>query len=434
MQVTNDENNGSSISKAGETSPAATVKYLPLAQKLITIRALPPKERIDRIISDPEARKVVDALGPQEVYWLIKDIGESDALELLELCRPEQQLFFLDMECWEKFEFSTAKFLEWLAYLLEGGDKKITDLLQYLDMEFLTLCLMKTISVRAVVDDPATREEREVEWDHTFDDSYFISFKDAGHSSLIGRFIDIIYRNNHPLYTSLMENVRAEIPREIEELSYQFRTGRLADLGFPAYEDAISIFAYVDPATYTPAEEKKLYAVSGERNPDFPLRLYGDSLLKRALCAAESDELQLEFNCLINNAIAAEGRAPSDGEEVQAVFERVHGYLNIALEFICGENEAKAVEILKKEQLKRLFQVGRSVILSLRKTLQGQDAENHSLSYATNKTLLGLKADHPRFYRGLDPDTVDGYREFKDLDDIRKMEFFLGKFAAKLFP
>jgi hypothetical protein len=428
MHTKNNKKGSSSISNKGVNSPATTIAYLPRAQKLIDIRALPAKERFDRIISEPEARYLVHALDPHEVYWLLKDVGESDSLELLELCSPEQELFFLDMECWEKDKFSTESFLEWLGYLLETGEKKIIELLQYLDMEFLSICLMRTITVEKAIDDTFAKVDMEVEWDHSFDDTYYISFRDAAHASLVGRFIEIIYRNTPTLYTALMESTRAEIPQEIEELSYQFRKGRLADLGFPAYEDAISIFAYVDPAKYVPMEEKRLYAGPREKIHDLTRRLTGDSLLKRVLAAAKSEGLVLEFNCLINSAIAATGRAPSDGKEVQAVFERVHGYLNIALEFLCGENQARAVEVLKKEQLKRLFQVGRSVTISLRKAAQRLDAENRSLSYASSKTLLGLKADYPRFYRALDPDMADGYREFRDLGDVRKMESFLKEF------
>jgi hypothetical protein len=430
MPVKNDRNSCSSISLYGGKSQAPKITYLPLAQKLIAIRALPAKERFDRIISDPEARKLVYSLDPQEIYWLLKDIGASDALVLLELCRPEQELFFLDMECWEKYEFSTAKFLEWLGYLLEAGENKFTDLLPYLDIELLTLCLMNTISVGGGIANAALNDELELEWDHTFDNCYYISFRDDSYVSSIGRFLDIIYRNNHHLYTTLMESVQAEIPLEIEELSYQFRAGRLADLGFPAYEDAVSIFDHIDHLTFNPTDEKKLCAGPAERTHDLAQRLTGDSLLKRVLCAVESEELVLEFNCLINNAIAAEGRAPSDGEEVQTVFERVHGYLNIALEFLCGNNEAKAVDVLEKEQLKRLFQVGRSVILSLRRATKRLGADNQSPSYATSRLLLGLKADHPRFYRGLDAKMADGYREFRDLSDVGKMESFIDEFVA----
>ncbi len=425
MHAKNGGKKGCSDLKSKKSSTAKEVTHLPFAQKIMTLRGLTPRERLDRIVTDPEARKLVNTLDPQEVYWLIKDIGESDALELLELCHPEQALFFLDMECWEKNEFSIAKFLEWLGYLLECGEQKVAELLPYLDSEFLTLCLIKTISVGGGIGDLVTREEIELEWDHTFDDCYFISFRNSGHSAMIGRFIDIIYRNDHPLYLALMESLRSEIPSETEQLSYQFRTGRLADLGFPAYEDAISIYSFLDPDTYTRTEEKKLFPGSEQRVLNLPLNIFGDSLLRRALRVTEAEELLLELNGLINNAIIAEGAPLSDGMALQAVFERVHGYLNIALEYLCGENEEKAGEILEQEYLKRLFQLGRSIIIPLRQAAEKLFADGGDFSYATNKALLGLKSKHPKFYRGLDPDTADGYREFRNMDDVRKMEAFM---------
>lgn len=417
--------NRSSSLRPGESSTAAKIAYLPLVQKIMTVRGLPPKERMECILSDPEAEKIVRALEPQEMYWLVKEIGVNDALDLLELCKPEQIGFFLDMECWEKYEFSASHFLEWLGYLLEGGERKIAELLTHLDMELLTLCLMKTVTVGGGLGDTTAQEESESEWDHTFDNCYYINFKEAGHSALLGRFIEIIYRENHPLYLALMESLKAETPGEVEELSYRFRTSRLGDLGFPAYEDAISIYARLDPEKFTPSEERKLSLGHEAEKASFQVSFSGESLLKRALNASPSEELLLELNCLINNAIIAEGAPPSDGEAVQGVMERVYGYLTIALEHLCGESSDSASKILEREHLKKLFQLGRGIILKLRDTAKTLSPEDIDFTYATNKALIGLKAEHPRFYRGLDPDLVDGYREFREINDVKTMETFL---------
>lgn len=420
-----------SIIKSTRNAASKDDNHLPLEQKIKALLGLPPKERIKGIIADPEAAKLVKALEPQEIFWVIKEVGESDALELLELCSPEQIIFFLDMECWERDEFAADKFVEWLGYLLEGGDKKIAELLQYLDREFLTLCLMKTISVGGGIGDFATKEEMEFDWDHTFDNCYFISYRKSNHAPQIGRFIDIIFRNDRDLYLALMENLRSEIPGEIEELNYQLRSGRLGDLGFPAYEDAISIYAYLDPAAYTREEQKK--HVSGSEEDAISLTLYvpGESLLKRILRTTGSQNLHLELNHLVNNAIVAESSAPPDSETHQVILERVHGYLNIAIEFLSGNNEEDACGILETEPLKKLFQLGRSLILPLRKTAGELYAHGDDFSYAASRALLGLKTNHPRFYRGLDPEKTDGYREFGNLDDIRKTETFLNALAER---
>ncbi len=416
---------GAASMKTVNNPTKGNLTHLPFAKKILSIRGLPPRERIDRIISDPEAEKIVKTFDPQEIYWLIKDVGESDSLEALQLCTPEQTVFILDMECWKRDEFDVAKFMEWLGYLLDGEEKKVLDLLSCLDIEFLTLCLMKTINVGGGIGELTTKEETDFDWDHTFDNCYFISYRNADYAKPVGKLIDIIFRNDHALYLGLMESLRHEISGEVEELNYRLKSGRLGDLGFPAYEDAISIYAYIDPETYKRSEGKKHQPESKIKTTSLPIHVSGESFLKQVLRTAGSESLLAEFNSLINNAIVAESNVPLDSEAHQAVLERVHGYLNIALEFICANNEKEATSILETEPLKKLFQLGRSLIIPLRKTAVKISAEGNDYGYAANKALLGLKANHPKFYRGFDPDTTDGYREFSDIGDIKKMAIFM---------
>ena len=75
-------------------------------------------------------------------------------------------------------------------------------------------------------------DERTADWDHSFDNLYFISFKNPKNSRLIGTFLDVVFRGDRHLYQSLMEGVKNEVESELEEEAFAFRTGRMADLGF----------------------------------------------------------------------------------------------------------------------------------------------------------------------------------------------------------
>ncbi|KAF0221153.1 MAG: hypothetical protein FD174_651 [Geobacteraceae bacterium] len=405
--------------KGGKISGKEFAKR-PFPEKLTTLRELPAVKRMELILADPEAHKLTRAFQPQELFWMVNEIGLTDALELLELSSPEQFTFFLDTELWEKWSFSQVKALEWLGYLAEAGEARVLDQLSHIDFELLILIFMKEVTVGGGIGELATDDERLADWDHSFDNIYFISFKSPQHYRLIATLLDIVFRNDHPLYLALMEGIRNEPQSELEELCYQLRSGRLADLGFPEFEEALSIYARVDPAAFVPGEEKKLVPFGGEESLPVPL-LTGDSLLQRALARAGSEELFLELNYLINSALVAEETALADNEVMQAVFQRVYGCLNIALEYLTGGNEEKAAGVLTEEYLKRLFQLGYSVIIGLKRTAEKLNSDN----YAINKALLGLKAKRPMFYRGLDPDGIDGYREFREMEDVRKVEEFL---------
>jgi hypothetical protein len=106
---------------------------------------------------------------------------------------------------------------------------------------------------------------------------------------------------------------------------------------------------------------------------------------------------------------------------MKSVVERVYGYLNIALEYLSQGDETKGAEILRGEYLKRLFQLGFSIVLSLKfKAEKLADTD-----YATGKALSGLKSARPLYYRGFDADGIDGYREFREMRDIQIMSDFL---------
>ncbi len=398
---------------------------LPFADKLEHLRSIGAKRRRDFLLADPEARRLVRAFPPQEMFWLVKEIGTIDAVELIHLSSPEQVAFFLDMELWEKWSMSREKALEWLGYLVKGGEEFLREILPGLDVELLLLILKKEISVGGGLGELASDEERLGAWDHTFDNIYFITFKREKRARLIGSFIEMVYRVDHSLYLALMEGIKNEVANELEELALQFRAGRLADQGFPELDDALTIYARLDPATFVPGSGKQAFPTPSTES--LPVVLSGgDSLLQQVLAQAHSEELRQELNYLVNNALVAEGAAFADAEAMQAVLQRVYGCLTIALEFLSGGEQAKALGIMRGEYLKRLFQLGWNILRGLQQKAEGIVSDD----YASGKALAGLGAKHPQFYRALDPDGVDGYREFRDMEDVRKMGELLEKLSG----
>jgi hypothetical protein len=408
----------------GGKAAAPQFTQLPFPDKIARLRESPAKKRLALILGDAEPERLAQALQTQEIYWTVKEIGITDALALLEFASPEQREFFLDMELWERDAFSREKGLEWLGYLLETGEEKLAEQLRHLDLELLILLLFKEITVGGGVGELLPDDERTADWDHSFDNLYFITFKNPKHSRLIGTFLDIVFRRDRELYQALLEGVKNEVESELEEEAFSFRTGRLADLGFPSREEAIYIYARIDPASFVPATEPKRLQPGGEEALPAPLR--DDTLLARALRRLGSAELYLELNYLINTGLVADETGVADAEAMQAVMERVSGYLVIALEFLGGTDEELAAAILGREALKRLFQLGHNIVQGIKK----KAALVAAADYPTGKALNGIREARPRFYRGLDPDGIDGYREFASLADVRKVEEFLGKLGG----
>jgi hypothetical protein len=399
---------------------------LSLDEKKKYLKTRSAKEKMDLILADSGAKTLIRSMEPQEFFWLVKEIGESDALELVSLASPEQCIFILDMEVWDGYNFSEEKTCQWLTYLLEGGEPRIHELLKQMDFEFLQLFLGRELIVGGGIGDMSDDEERFGDYDHTFDGVFFLKFKNAAHSQLVGSFVSMLIKLDNPLYTALMESLKGDVDLEMEDQCQKFRTGRLEDLGFPPMEDALSIYARVNPATFELHGDKNLRP-AGEAGIMVPASLQEDTLFFRALARADSQTLAEELNYLVNSALVAEGEAFKEPESMQGILQRVTGYLNIALEQLTDGDEQKAVALLTGEPLKRLFQLGFSIVLELK--FAAQDIQTQD--YPTRKLLEGLKAKRPRFYRGLDADGVDAYREFKDLADVKRSAAILSELSIK---
>jgi hypothetical protein len=388
---------------------------LSFPEKCSYLKTASGKEKMDLILSDADDKRLTASLEPQEFFWLLKEIGETDALGLLQLASADQCLFILDMEPWEGYTFSEDKVCHWLAYFMEGGEPRVHELLNHLDFEFLQLFLSRELIVGGGIGDQSNDEERFGDYDHTFDGVFMLSFKNPKHSQLIGSFVSMLIKLDNPLYTALMEGIKGDVDLELEEQCQRFRTGRLEDLGFPPLDEALSIYARINPATFQLHGDKEV-SPAGEGGSLVPIIAHKGTLLFRALAAADSQTIMQELNYLVNSALVAEGGAFEEPEAMLGISQRVCGYLNIALELLSAGDEQKAATLLASEQLKRLFQLGYSAVMELKFAAQA----TQTVDYASGKMLAGLKAKRPNFYRGLDPDGIDGYREFNELADVKR--------------
>ncbi len=405
----------------GKKIDAHKFVQLPAAEKLGHLRNVSTERRLELIVEDPDSKRLIRAFSPQEFYLMVKETGETDAGLLLGNGSTSQIQFCLDLELWDKWEFNIEQAIHWLEQLLSSGEDDLIAMLRRLDPELILLILMEEIEVGGGAGELATDSERLGDWDHTFDSIYYITFRKSEHSRLIGTLLDIMYRKDQPLYYSLMEDCHASLRLELEDICYQFRCGRLADLGFPEYDYAIEIFVPIMPDAYAPGEEKSSIAPSEVDAIMLPPPASDDTLLTRALTDGMTDAVQQELSALLNCAIIAERGTGPDEDAIRSVTQRVYGWLNIALEHLSGNDAAKATEIIRKEHLKRLFRLGCGIVEEVARASRTIKSDD----YATGKALRGLIAKRPRFYRGLDPDHSDGYREFSSMGDIRLMREFL---------
>jgi Family of unknown function (DUF6178) len=392
---------------------------LSLQGRVGLLRDLPPQKRLALILEDPDPAGLVAVLEPQEYHLLLREIGLDDSYALLPLATPEQLTFCLDRELWRHDEYLPQRGMQWLTLLMAAEEEDdLVSLLPHLDFALLLLIIMQEITVGGGIGDLTTDDERQTEWDHSFDNIFMITYRHDHTSDLVGRFLDLVFRSDKDLYLAIMQGVKNEVSSEVEEHCRRYRSGRLADFGFPERLDALT-------ESFSSEGSKKFF--SADRDPVLPsLFRHDDSLLGRTLRRADSPDLLRELQYLITCALVVEDPDSEDDERAEAILLRVHGYLTIALEYLGGDDETRALESVANNYLKQLFQLGYSLVRRLRRQAAPFTSDDH----ATSSVLAGLRYDFPQFYRGLGSEGIDGYREFSDLEDVRTVEKFLELLAG----
>jgi hypothetical protein len=188
-------------------------------------------------INNPDA--FVKSLPMLDLFRIFHDIGIDSVI--LQLASPEQVRFILDLEIWEGWSISIEETEKWFEALLDTGDKHAVSVLSQLDLEMLLIFLKKNMSVGGGLSNIINSEDYQGEWEHTFDEVFYLNFFEEESKDLILRMLGLLFNEHYSLYRSLMLGVENELLTELEEIAWQFRSGRLADEGLPATATATSV-------------------------------------------------------------------------------------------------------------------------------------------------------------------------------------------------
>jgi len=326
-----------------------------LRQRLVQ---LSPRKRLDAIIDSPDARAVTRSLPAELLYTTIQEIGLADSTELVQLASPEQFRTFVDLGAWKRDRIEPHAVLTWLRAARGDESEEFLRKLHGVDLEMIEYMLREFTQVHDLEENPDVNPEGVTM--ETPEGRYLIEFKVEGVEQAALRAIlnDMIAENPFEV-VRLLEAIRWEIPSEMEEAAYQFRTARLMDLGFPALQDAVSLFSRVDTGP-APARSAQTALAPTTGHVD-----YLDAAL-RGLDTAEREHAEDELRGVANHALVAELADPGDLEAVRRVGEMVRDYLSLGLEHLSGGEPARASEVVRDTPLTRVFQVGFSLTLALK--------------------------------------------------------------------
>ncbi|HEU4382995.1 MAG TPA: DUF6178 family protein [Anaeromyxobacteraceae bacterium] len=383
----------------------------PLARARAELAAASGKRRLDVILSAPDPEGLLRALPAEEVYFLVRDLGLSDAAELVQLASPEQFRAFLDLDAWRGAAPDPDRVLPWLraaragALRSDAAAARFREQLGALDPELVSLVLLDALRVHDLQEDP----DPELESDRflrTPEGRYAVEFRVEGADYAAARaLLDDLYARDPLEAARQLESVRWDLRSELEESALRWRSGRLADLGYPDLEEALSWYA-------RPPAEPAAEAGLPDRPPGFLLAQFRrGSLLDRAaarLGPEAADRFEQQLLTAANAVLVADAVDPSDLEAVRRSVESARAMLELGLEAAAGSDEGRAAEALAATPLKRLFQQGFGRVLELRWRAErllgsgGGTRQAPVLDPPLGEALSALARRRPLYFPGLE--------------------------------
>jgi hypothetical protein len=271
----------------------------------------------------------------------------------------------------------------------------------------------------------------------TLDDVFFVDFRTPDSEEAFKQLLETIFAWNTKYYFNLMEDLAFGFTSENEDAALKWRKARLADKGFPDFDEALEIYQYLHRSTMKSPSAGGEECVSPPHDDDdrtileYPLKIVEPGTLFRKSVdhldeGAEQDRISRELAHLANKVMVADGRDPGVLDDLYGSLHKVSGYINMSLEECCGDDVLLAAGMLRCNHMEILFRRGFSLILNLRKDAQRllREAEGgmENLGYPLAGLLKGLMLKRPLYDEThVEHGKLRQLEHLKDIETIRGM-------------
>lgn len=380
--------------------------------------------------------EIIQALAPSDYFQLIKTMDEGLGMMLLEAGSPDQWQYVLDLELWNRDRLDLPKVSRWLHRLALAAPQQLVQWLIVEGEGLVQYYLSRLIEV-AVIEDPQEAQDLP-EGFFSLDGQFYLRIKDVNNrdEGLVD-FLRTLAVEDYEKYQSLLLEMDTVIPAEEEEELYRLRNVRMAEYGFLPYEEALVVYAPLDPSLLRSArtpdrsldrDGKKFSGMV----PLLPLAQPRTRNLFLEVAAGVQDpfllgRLRLEFAGLANQILSADRVNTFDVEVLIRACDRAARLVNLAVEKVCGLDEAAVEDLLEQNSLVTLFRVG----IGLVRKLSWEAERWRKLSWfhrqglgalfwgePRGKVLAGLLQKRPAYYAGTRE--REPYRDFEKLSELRE--------------
>jgi hypothetical protein len=350
------------------TDPVAATRALaelPLEQQVAVVCSAPIARRAELLNLVPFPEKVIPEIPEAEICFTAKAIGLADAAWLLEYATPEQIVACVDLDGWTGLEPDRAALDAWFDALAETTADSFVRAVRALDPEVLVLCLRDQI---LVVQKPDEKEG----WDppegsQTLDGQfYFAARAEDDDLATVVRMLRGLFEQDYWTYFRMMQGAIWELDSANEEWALRWRTGRLEDLGFPPWHEAMSIYGFIDVDERAAIPEGIRPLDVGEWHlplwiPSLPTEADSRHLIFRTIPLLEDSERRSAFYAFVaiaNKVAVADQMKLSDAEFAPRAIDKAAHFISAGLDHIASAHRMEAVEVVRRVSMERLFRIG----------------------------------------------------------------------------
>lgn len=415
-----------------------------IPEQVRCVQLLRGKEQMDLLTLSNHAVAVARLLPEEDIYFMVKEVGEEDALPVLAIISEKQLQYLFDMEWWRGDKFLPQKALDWLLLIEKANDQQLLHWILTEDFDQKVMLLQALIKVFKK-DEMTDQYDGVEELEHfTLDGVIDIFLKVAEAAPLLKNLFKLLYSEDQKVFYALMEAVIWYPVTPTVEESYRWWRSRVEEKGILSYDEAIEVYSLLDADSLkleTPSHEvfvdpEAPYAVA----PVHPLTDTDSSTFFGQCLAMMKNHGRVNAICgelmyLANKVMVADQQEFGNMDSHHETMRKVLGYINIGLELGAGGDIAKGEALLNQTWMQSLFQVGYAGIMRLKWEGEKLIKENGILlEYLLTPGYMDhLAASVTRFPKigvlrteeAEEVETNVEWRNLETLQDIQVLENFL---------
>ena len=355
------------LARQDKRAAEEAVAALPLESQVALVCSAPLALRSKLLELAPTPEELIPLLPEAELCFTAKAIGLWDASWILEHATPSQLVTSLDLDGWGGLAHEPASLRMWLAALAEAGDETLLRAATAVDPELIVLMLRDRVHVLL---DPKDDEWQAPEGARTLEGQFYLLARQPGDDlDDVLHLLRVLFQEDYWLYFRMLQGVIWELPTDLEEWALRWRTGRLEDLGFPSWDEAMRIYGYVRPSDRDaiPADDAPLDVEAWSLPvflPELPATLSQVHSVFQAAAELDEGERRGFFYAFVAtaNRVAVADRMPlGDADTLPRAIEVAAEVVSLGLEHVASRNGIGLTEALRRVSLERLFRVGASL-------------------------------------------------------------------------